>query len=82
MSPTEIKEETKTVVKNIISEVQKKGFWCVLLIALGFYLGVTYINKDIDKTTKKSIKLGGFIVKNDKGEDEVYDVIKRVMQQK
>jgi hypothetical protein len=73
-----VEENTKTLVKDIVQKVQVYGFWCILLIGIGVWGGITYCNNTRDKDTKKSIQLGGFIFKNiTSGKDEVFDIRKR-----
>lgn len=75
----EIKDEIKNEVKGFIMKAEtlfhKVGFWFIVVIMLGFFIGgVTmrwYYNINMDK----SIRLGGFVYDKD---NKIYDIKERV----
>jgi glutamine synthetase type III len=75
MNPVEIKENTKKVVGTVLNKLQVYGFWCLLVLFVGFGCGVKYCNWSRANATKDSILQGTFIY-----DGAVYEVKKRVVQ--
>ena len=75
MTPTGIRDESKVIIKNIVKSLQIYGFWCVIIIMIGFYLGVSYCNITRKDDMKKSIALKAFIY-----ESKVYEIKERLLQ--
>jgi uncharacterized membrane protein len=75
MTPTGIRDESKVIIKNIVKSLQIYGFWCVIIIMIGFYLGILYCNKTRKDDIKNSITLKAFIY-----ESKVYEIKERLLQ--
>lgn len=75
IKPIGIKDETKLIIKNIINSMQVYGFWCAIIIAIGFYFGVMYCNQTRKNDVSNSITLKAFIYDN-----KVYEVKERLLQ--
>lgn len=69
------KDETKHVIRNIINSIQVYGFWCVIVLMIGFYFGIVYCNKTRSNDISNSIKLKAFIY-----DMKVYEVKERLLQ--
>lgn len=75
IKPTRIRVETKLIAKRVINSFQVYGFWCVIIVMIGFYLGIMYCNKTRKDDIKNSITLKAFIYDN-----KVYEVKERLLQ--
>ena len=67
-----IEANAKSFIMESIQKFQVYGFWCILMIGIGIWCGITYCNKTRSNDMEKSIQLGGLIYK-----DVVYDIHKR-----
>jgi len=75
MNPVEIKEDAKKIAATVINKLQVYGFWCLLVLGVGFWGGVKHCNNTRADATKQSIMQGTFIY-----DGAVYEVKKRVVQ--
>ena len=75
MTPTGIRDESKVLIKNIVKSLQIYGVWCVIIIMIGFYLGILYCNKTRKDDITNSITLKAFIY-----ESKVYEIKERLLQ--
>jgi hypothetical protein len=67
---TKIELGAKKVMSEILNKLQVYGFWCMILIAIGFGLGVKYADRQQEKDMKKALQLNGFVYK-----DTPYNII-------
>lgn len=70
-----IESKAKRIIVEIFREIQMYGFWCIILISIGIFIGISYYNKTKANDTALSIKLGGFVYDN-----KVYDIKIRQIQ--
>lgn len=71
----QIETSTKKFANGIIQKVQVYGFWCLLILSLGIFMGMSYNNKTKAGDIATSIKLGGFV-----HDGKVYDIKIRPIQ--
>lgn len=72
---SKVEEGAKKITNGIIQKLQVYGFWTILLIGIGFFLGVQYCNKTRSEDISNAIKLQGFLYKS-----EPYNISKRIVQ--
>jgi hypothetical protein len=58
---TKVELGAKKVMNGVLQKVQVYGFWCLLLIGIGFAGGIKYADYQTSKDMKKAIKLNGFV---------------------
>ena len=76
MTSIEIKEDAKKIMSTIINKFQVYGFWCLILISIGFYSGIKYNNYIRSNSIAESIKLGNFIYDGNVFEVKNIDCVK------
>jgi hypothetical protein len=65
--------EIKEKINIGLHKAYGSGFWIVILIMIGFYIGITWCERSFDIKFNESIKLGGVLYKS-----KVYDIKERV----
>lgn len=72
---TKVELGAKKVMNEVLQKLQIYGFWCLLLIGIGFGLGIWYCNWTTNKDMDKALKLNGFVYK-----DKPYNITPKVIQ--
>ena len=63
----------KETVMHNLHKIQSSGFWLVIAIALGFYLGITWELNTLNNKFEETVKIGGMLFKG-----KVYEVKERL----
>lgn len=71
----EFPHEVKKITNGFIAKIHSLGFWIIILVLVGVYIGTKRSESMFEAEMLKSIQLGGMIYNN-----EVYDIQKRVIQ--
>lgn len=71
----EFPHEVKKITNGFAAKIHSLGFWIIILVMFGGYIGIKYAEGRFEGEIAKSIQLGGMIYNN-----EVYDIQKRVIQ--
>jgi hypothetical protein len=72
---TKVELGAKKVLNEVLQKLQVYGFWCLLLIGIGFALGVKYSDIVTSKDMNKALKLNGFVYN-----DKPYNITPKVIQ--
>jgi len=84
MTKHEIAESIRGKAFIIWSKIQTYGFWVLLILASGCYVGVQFSQRLLTDRVKEAIVLGSFMQKQTIGGKEVtkiYEIKERVQQQ-
>lgn len=69
-----IQSDLKEVGHTVSSKLHQLGFWIVILIAIGFWIGIGYNKSQFSDKVDEAINLGGMI-----HQGKVYDVKERII---
>jgi hypothetical protein len=72
---TKVELGAKKVMNGVLQKLQVYGFWCLLLIGIGFAFGVKYADIQTAKDMNKALKLNGFVYN-----DKPYNITPKVVQ--
>ena len=72
MTTNDLTHKAEKLKGEILKTIQAYGFWCVVLVGIGVYGGITFCNRVMIQDTKRSILVGAFVFEN-----VVYDITKR-----
>jgi hypothetical protein len=61
---TKVELGVKSIMNGVLQKLQVYGFWCLLLMGIGFGLGVWYSDYVTNKDMGKALKLNGFVYKD------------------
>ena len=75
LNKTELKDEIKQFVTTAGSVFHKIGFWFIIVIMLGFFLGGYAMQIHQNIQMKKAILLGGLVSGQD---NKVYNITERI----
>jgi hypothetical protein len=64
----------KKSVLDIVHRIQSMGFWILIIVVSGFYLGTIHSTRSVGTMLDNSITLGGFIHKG-----KVFDIKERIV---
>ena len=71
----EFPNEVKKITNGFAAKIHSLGFWIIILVLIGIFIGIKRSEDQFEKEMLKSIQIGGMIYNN-----EVYDIQKRVEQ--
>lgn len=83
MTTQEIKERIRSKATTVWNKIQTFGFWVLLIVAFGGYVGIQFSQKLLADRVKEAIILGSFMQKQMVGGKEVtkiYEIKERVQQ--
>lgn len=69
-----IHDEVRNQITNVINKFHNLGFWIIVILIIGFTIGVGYSEKTTKNKISDAITLGGMI-----HDGKVYDIQERVI---
>lgn len=72
MTKDGLKQGSIDVAHSIMRKISLHGFWALVILAIGFWGGMKYVNHLNDGVTANTIVLGGFVY-----DGKAYDVTQR-----